>query len=46
MGMLAEEVAEQVHAAPLTHLTQHPADSLVHEVMRVVQVYLSIAQAP
>ncbi len=46
MGMLAEEVAEQVHAAPLPHLTQHPADSLVHEVMRVVQVYLSIAQAP
>ena len=46
VGMLAEKVAQQVHATPLTHLTQHPADSLMHEVMRMVQVYLSISQAP
>ena len=44
--MLAEEVAEEVHADALAHLAEHPAYGLVHEIMRVVQVNLCIAKTP
>ena len=46
LGVLAKEIAQQVHAASLAHLAQHPARGLLHQVVRVVQVFLSIAQAP
>ena len=46
MGMLTEEVAKQIHRDALTHLAQHPAHSLVHEVVGMMKVELGIAQAP
>ena len=46
VGMLAEEVAQEVHPYPFTHLAQHPAHCLVHEVMGMMEVDLRIAQTP
>ena len=46
VGMLVEEVAKEVHPYPFTHLAQHPAHRLVHEVVGMMEVDLSIAQAP
>ena len=44
--MLTEEVAQQVHGDSLAHLAQHPAYGLVHQVVRMVQMDLGIAQSP
>ena len=41
--MLAEEIAEEIHGDALSHLTKHPSNGFVHEVMRMVVVYFSIA---
>ena len=46
MGMLTEEVAKDIHPYPFTHLTQHPAHSLMHEIVGMMEMDLSIAQAP
>ena len=46
MGMLLEELTEQVHAASFAHLAKHPSHGFVHQVMRVVQMPFGIAQAP
>ena len=46
MGMLAKKFTQEVHADVLTHLAKHPANSLVHQVVRVMQVDFGIAQAP
>ena len=46
VGMLAEEVAQEVHPYPFAHLAQHPADCLVHEVVGMMEMNLGIAQAP
>ena len=44
MGMLFEEVAEEVHADAFAHLAEHPTDCLVHEVVGMMQVHLGIAE--
>ena len=46
MGMLAEELTEEVHGHALTHLAEHPADGFVHQVMRMMEMDLGIAEAP
>ena len=51
VGMLAEEVAQEVHASldlrsRLAHLAEHPTYGLMHEVVGVVQVDFGITQAP
>ena len=44
--MLAQEVAKQVHRDAFTHFAEHPTNSLVHEVVRMMQMDFSIAQTP
>ena len=44
--MLTEELAQQIHRHTLAYFAQHPPHGLVHQVVRVVQVHLSITQAP
>ena len=46
MGMLFEEVAEEVHADAFAHLAEHPTDRLVHEVVGMMQMHLGIAETP
>ena len=46
VGMLAEEVAEEVHRDALAQLAEHPADSLVHEIVGMVEMDLGIAETP
>ena len=41
--VLAEEVAEEVDADVFTHLAEHPAHGLMHEIVLMVQVFLGIA---
>ena len=44
--MLVEELPEEAHRTPLPHLAKHPTNSLVHQVVGMLQVYLCIAQTP
>ena len=44
--MLAEEVTKEIHRDALAHLAKHPADGLVHQVVRMMKMDLSIAEAP
>ena len=46
MGVLAKEVSQHIHRDPFAHLAEHPANSLMHQVVWVVQMDLCIAQAP
>ena len=46
VGMLAEEVTKDIHRDTLTHLTEHPADGLMHEVVGMVEMDLSISETP
>ena len=46
VDVLLEEVTKEVHRDTLAHLTKHPSDSLVHQVVRMVQVNLGITEAP
>ena len=46
VGMQMEEIAEEVHGYALAHLTEHPADGLVHQVVLMVQVDFCIAETP
>ena len=46
MCMLTEELAQQIHRHTLAHFAQHPPHGFMHQVVRVVQVHLSITQAP
>ena len=46
MGVLTEEVAEELHRYALAYLEKHPAYGLMHQVVGVVKMYLGIAQAP
>ena len=42
-GVFGKEGAEFVHAAALAHLAEEPADGLVHEVVRMVEMVLGVA---
>ena len=46
VGMLAEELAKEVHGYSFAHLAKHPSDGFVHEVVRMVEVDLGIAETP
>ena len=43
-GVFGKEGAEDVHAAALAHLAEEPTDGLVHEVVRVVEMVLGVAE--
>ena len=44
--MLTKEIAQEIHRHPLAHFPKHPADGLMHQVVRMVEMDLGIAQAP
>ena len=46
VGVLVEEIAEEIHGDTLAHFAEHPAYGFVHEVVGMVEVLLSIAKAP
>ena len=46
VDVLAEEIAQQIHAAAFTHLAKHPTYGLMHQVVGMVKVPLGIAQTP
>ena len=44
--MQLEEITEQVHGYTFAHLAEHPTHSLVHQVVRMVQMDFGITQTP
>ena len=46
VGMQMEEIAEEVHGYALAHLTEHPADCFMHQVVGMMEMNLCVAQAP
>ena len=46
VGVLAEKLAEDIHRDTFAHLAEHPADSLVHEVVGMMEMDLGIAETP
>ena len=46
VGMLAEEVTEEIHGATFTHFAEHPTDGFVHEIVGMMEMDFGIAQTP
>ena len=46
VGVLAEEIAKEIYGASFTHLSEHPSNRFMHQVVRMVEMDFSIAQAP
>ena len=44
--MLMKKITKQIHIYAFTHLAKHPPYSLVHQVMRMMEMNLCISQAP
>ena len=45
MRVLVEELAKHIRIA-LAHLSQHPTNGFVHQVVRMMQVFLRITPTP